>query len=87
MRSGSSARAEPIKLRGAYEVASWRGKHPVSGVGMEVVAYAWTPRSRDAAAAGHEFLKATAGTASEDGAAPAIETQVRSGADSDVSDY
>ena len=54
---------------------------------MEVVAYAWTPRSRDAAAAGLEFLKPTAGTTSEGGGATAIETQVRSGAYSDVSDY
>jgi hypothetical protein len=41
--SRTKAVSAEVQLRGATEIGSWRGEHPWSKAGMQVVAIAWTP--------------------------------------------
>jgi len=89
-RQNIESAMKTIRLRGVYKIAEWRGKHPVSGAPMNVVAYAWKPSSSAAAkAAGRLLDPATRASA------PGLEYQpahpviapVRAGASSPVADY
>jgi len=76
-----------VQLHGVYKIAEWRGKHPVSGAPMEVVAYAWKPSSSDAARAAERLLDPVkSGAQGQQGAKPMI-APVRAGANGSVSDY
>ena len=70
------ARSKRMKLPGAAEIVSWRGRHPWANAKMQVVAMAWSARwakdSTDAA----KMMDASEKSMSEQGAVP--EAQPRS---------
>ncbi len=80
-----------ITLRGAYKITEWRGKHPVTGAPMHVVAYAWKPSTnRSATDAEKLFLPRSSGnqaTGKAENPVPQLLGPARPGAFSPVTDY
>lgn len=64
--------AKDLELKGTAEVASWRGEHPWSKAGMQVVAVAWSPSwAADSKAMG-EMLKDAERRMRQQGAVPEV---------------
>ena len=78
-----------IGLRGTFKVAAWRGRHPVTGAPMQVVAYAWKPASARTALSAEQLMAAPPpGTATTSTTATgALSGPVREGAGASVDDY
>ncbi len=81
------ARAKTLQLKGAYRVADWRGKHPVTGAAIQVVGYAWKPSASTAAEAAGELLGSQNSISSGEYGGTTIEAPVKEGASGSAVDY
>ena len=91
--------SEELQLSGTAVVRTWRGEHPWSKAGMEVVAVAWSRAWADDSAVIAKEIESTERRMQSKGAVPKmaaspsgpsgrpVATKARSGASSDTKDF
>lgn len=79
-----SSRAQSVRLTGVHQVLQWRGKHPHSGLPMQLVAVAWSPSASKAAQSMEDFLHPDVTPTGDD---DPIGGGITEGAPANASDY
>lgn len=77
------SRSKSVRLTGVNQVLQWRGKHPYSGIPMQLVAVSWSPSSRNAAQSMEDFLQPDISPSGD----RTIDGGIVEGAPADASDF